>query len=725
MVATFTRKAAIEMKERLESDDLLGPMKSNLLTMGTFHSICARYLRQYATSIRLPNDFRIIEPQETNKILLSLIDNDLTAKLSPYLERSKATAAGFKDQISEAKNNGLDAEEFELIHYNNMNKSDLIIVFKAYDERLRMEHLVDFDDLLLFGRQLFRAFPHVVNGVSHILVDEFQDTNKVQYDIMKNIARHSKSITIVGDPDQSIYGFRNANVANFTTMREDFEGTEIVTLEENYRSTDCILDGAFHVIEQDDERIEKGLYTNNGKGTPISLLHCESEIPESLAVAEEILRMTHFSKGLIKYGDIAILVRVHYLTQNMETALRASDIPYEIIGGVRFFERMEVKDLVAYVHFIYNSNDTLSFERIINTPRRGVGEVTLDKICTLSRVRDKTVLDILKDLCSPHTKKRKTSGDGTPLWDFALPPRVKNNLKKFITLCTEVKAMMDNKESVRRILDYIIKFSDYQAYLKQDYKDHEVRWDNVGELMTIAGRYDKKAPAGADQEGGERGSQMYGDLASQAVDDGTKPLIGDIDAFVANTTLNPDATDDKLGERKNRVQIMTIHAAKGLEWPCVFILACEQGIIPHARAEKPNEEARLLYVAMTRAKCFLYMTYASSRSSWGSKNKGYLSCFLKDLPTTTYQRRTPAWNDDTRTSTAHILQLPAPPSPLLALEPPSSEDYDDDSDATTDEDEEDEHTTDHQKQKQPARPVNPDDHPGDEFPQLDMVLADG
>ncbi|ORZ08164.1 DNA helicase [Absidia repens] len=408
---------------------------------------------------------------------------------------------------------------------------------------------------------------------------------------MKNIARHSKSITIVGDPDQSIYGFRNANVANFKTMKEDFEGTEIVTLEENYRSTDCILDSGFHVIEQDDERIEKGLYTNNGKGTPISILNCESEIPESLTVAEEILRMVHFSKGLIQYKDIAILVRVHYLTQNMETALRASDIPYQIIGGVRFFERMEIKDLIAYVHFIYNANDTLSFERIINTPRRGVGEVILGKICTLSRVRDKTVLDVLTDLCSEQqTKKRKTSG-GFPLWDFALPPRVKGNLKKFITLCTDAKAMMDNKESVRRILDYIIKFSGYQAYLKQDYKDHEVRWDNVGELMTIAGRYDKKAPAGEDQEGGEEGSQIYGDLASQAADDGSKPLIGDIDAFVANTTLDPDANDDRITERRNCVQLMTIHAAKGLEWPCVFILACEQGIIPHLRAENTNEEA--------------------------------------------------------------------------------------------------------------------------------------
>ncbi|KAI8330577.1 P-loop containing nucleoside triphosphate hydrolase protein [Chlamydoabsidia padenii] len=517
-VATFTKKASLEMRERLNNEELLGPTVSVQLNMGTFHSLCAYYLRQHAALVKLPNNFRIIDNQESIKILEQVIKERMGSISALYL----LLPGECQTKISKAKNKGFTAETYALLHESSMHPGDHdgIMIFWAYDQRLSLEHLVDFDDLLLYGRALFEGFPEVMAHVNHVLVDEFQDTNNVQYDIVNYLCNKRKHLTIVGDPDQSIYGFRNANVANFRLMQQDFEGTMVIQLEQNYRSTSSILDGAFQVIQKDTERIDKGLYTRNSAGTPLSLLNCKTEQDEGRVIADEIIRTIEYSHGLIQYKDIAVLVRMHYLTQNMESVFNKSKIPYEIIGGVRFFERVEVRDLTAYIHFIYNTNDTISFERIINIPLRGVGQILSDKISTLSRVQDKTVLDILDHFCSENCRPGKYQLAG-----YTVSEKVMDHLRDFVGLCAHVKIMMDKKESVEAILKEVIDRTLYEDHLKKTYKDHEIRWENVGELISVAHSHDTN-----------------------------------MDAFISRTTLEPDLDNTS---QNDKVKIMTIHAAKG------------------------------------------------------------------------------------------------------------------------------------------------------------------
>ncbi|KAI7880336.1 P-loop containing nucleoside triphosphate hydrolase protein [Lichtheimia hyalospora FSU 10163] len=645
VVVTFTNKAAREMKTRLESNDLLGRDLSEQLLMGTFHSICARILRQHAGLINVKNNFTIADPDLSKHTIRKLIKE--LPELSAFAKQ-KMKADAFYNEFSSSKNKGVEVDDYLNANRGDFKKRDYCIMFPAYEKRMKEDNLVDFDNLLLYGRELLKRFPHLFKSYSHVLVDEFQDTNVVQYDIVKYMTGQDKGLTIVGDPDQSIFGWRSADRENFLKMKIDFPETVVKNLEENYRSTKSILSAAFHVINIDTERIAKSLFTGNADGVPISLLRMTTDTLEAHSVADEVKRVIEYSGGLINYKDIAILVRMNFMTRSIEQALNALGIPYIVVGGVKFFERTEVKDILAYLRFFYNPNDTEAFERIIHKPRRGVGEVTLNKMQQLSRKNDWNVIKVLRAL---------TSNQPSAEVNMTVSAKVKQNLREFLGLFDDIRAMMKDKAPVSEMLQYIIDAIEYEKYLTSQHpdKDGESRWGNVGELITFAkSAFDPPKESGAaaklDDDRGHTLEDRYssGFLANQ----------DRVSAFLEATTLVGNTKEHDEAD-KGKVTITTMHSAKGLEWPCVFVMGCESGIMPHPRANE-MEECRLLYVAMTRAKAFLYCTHALERYSWGNLNQVNLSTFLEKLPEDAYVHKTPDWNKESRTWVSQVLRIEAP-----------------------------------------------------------------
>ncbi|KAI9310456.1 P-loop containing nucleoside triphosphate hydrolase protein [Dichotomocladium elegans] len=480
VVVTFTNKAAREMRERLESPELLGRLYSDQLLMGTFHSLCAQLLRKHGGLVGIKKNFTIA-------------DNELR----PLIEK-------YYNEISRAKNSGMTVDTYIAENKDKFGKKDFCIMFqyistgrervlraellthqnafdRAYEKRLKAENLVDFDNLLVYGRDLVKRFPAVVDFVTHVLVDEFQDTNVVQYDFVTHLTGTRKSLTIVGGkyPDQSIFGWRCADKENFNRMVKQYPECDIKNLEENYRSTQSILTGATHVIKlgKYTSRIEKTLFTGNHTGVPISFLRYDSDLLEAGSVAEEIKRVVNASNGLITYKDIAVLMRVNWMSRNVEQSLSRDGIPYAVVGGVKFFDRAEVKDIISYVRFFHNTNDTEAFERIINKPRRGIGAVSLKKMQTLSRQQDWNVIRVLRAIV-----------DGKDKHGITIASKTKEGIRDFLQLYSDYKELVRNNEPISVILEYIVDAIDYKSFLAMEHPDKsgESRWDNVGELVTFA-----------------------------------------------------------------------------------------------------------------------------------------------------------------------------------------------------------------------------------------------
>ncbi|KAI8342527.1 P-loop containing nucleoside triphosphate hydrolase protein, partial [Chlamydoabsidia padenii] len=560
VVVTFTNKAAKEMKERLEQPSLLGT-QTKFLRMGTFHSFCCRMLQRHLDWIPLKKGFSIADTTKS-KHLVDMIFKDLKPRLSKF------------GLISKAKNKGLDHHQYMAKDKENDFEKDVAMVFSAYEETLLSSNMVDFDGLLLHGRDLFKSHPQSVNFVQHVLVDEFQDTNALQYEITALLTGEGrKALTVVGDPDQSIYGWRNANKEHFDFMESDYKGTRVVDLKENYRSTANIISGASRVVEADKSRKPREHFTNNHSGVPISVLKASSELDEASVVVDEIKRIIKYSNGLINNKDIAILFRMNFLTLNFENALNRERIPYILVGGTRFLDRMEVKDVLGYLSFFYNPRDVSAFIRLINVPKRGLGDVSVKKIQSVAAAQNWTLVEALDHIVAGHPA----------VASIRIMAKSKMLLKTLLILYNEVEAMMT---SPGKILKHIIDAIGYMEYLETDYKkDYESRKANVEELITFANRQ-------GEQEGPEDESGM--------------DAVG---RFLEYCTLSGDSKEHeeaKGGVSQRRISLITIHSAKGLEWPCVFIAGCEDGIIPMSRAEDPLEESRVLYVGMTRAKCFLY-----------------------------------------------------------------------------------------------------------------------
>ncbi|CAO3609513.1 unnamed protein product [Cunninghamella echinulata] len=570
---------------------------------------------------------------------------ELKDELSISAQRSKPDM--FYSLISKQKNKGFDDITFKEKHGHEFEHKDTAIIFSAYEKKLFDLSLVDFDGLQLHARELFKNYPQVLEFIEHVLVDEFQDTNELQYELLRYMTNGSKkSISVVGDPDQSIFGWRNADTRLFKRLELEYENTAIVNLQINYRSTKMIIASASHVVNKDKNRLNREMITDNHAGTPISVLKVSRDTMEAETVAEEIKRIVKYSRGLIRYKDIAILFRMNYLTFNFEQSLNAAQVPYVLVSGVRFLDRMEIKDILSYLSFFYNPKDSVSFERIINVPRRGLGEVSIKEILRLSHENQWNILQTIQKIVEKHPSIKSAR----------LQSRGSNSLSKFWSLYLEVKKLIDDNKPVSDMLKLIVEKIDYHKHLKDNYEnEYNTKLANVDELITFAHRKElqNQGPSNevsSNEESQDKESQSSNKLAE----------------FLELCTLCGDSKESE-DASEGRVSLITMHAAKGLEWPCVFIAACEEGIIPMARNVNHAEESRVMYVGMTRAKCFLYCTHTATRQKWGNFEKPLITRYLYDLPEEAFQKKTPVWNAESRRWVASVLG-----------EPPLEDDDDDD-----------------------------------------------
>ncbi|KAL0078049.1 P-loop containing nucleoside triphosphate hydrolase protein [Phycomyces blakesleeanus] len=589
VAVTFTNKAAKEMKERLCSEALLGSKRTEELMIGTFHSVCSRLIRKYPHYCGLKGNFMIANPEKSRDIINKII---YTLRLAKVEGSNKPDV--YFNEISKARNKGLDVKKYADLHSSSPNKQNTINVFRAYEKELLRLNYVDFDSLMVIGRDLLVRHPELMNGTEHILVDEFQDTNTIQYQILKAMAYGRKKVTVVGDPDQSVFGWRDGDPANFAKMHDDFSGINVIHMSISFRSSGSIIEAAGSVVRIDPSRDSRSCRTDNLVGMPVKVLVADDGEGEADMVARQIIRVRDESKGLFDYNDFAVLVRTNYLTRNFEQAFMLANIPCVVVGGPQFVERAEVKDILGYLIFCFNPEDFLSFEKIVNVPNRGINDATIQYLRGRCLEDGINVIDVIKMITG------RTPG---PPPRFYLSTKVKSSLTELLYLFEDIKQQLDTK-----IFSIILDLTDYREYLRKEFAESFVsRWENVGELVTYASVY-------------------ISELSTRAISPDQDPIIG----FLEAVALGPEQLEPN-EVMKGKVTISTLHNSKGLEWPCVFVAACEEGVIPHSRVDSKMEESRLLYVGMTRAKCLLYCSYARTRMGWSNVIRKYPSSFLTDL----------------------------------------------------------------------------------------------
>ncbi|KAI8337373.1 P-loop containing nucleoside triphosphate hydrolase protein [Choanephora cucurbitarum] len=699
------------MKERLVK--LIGEKNTERLLLGTFHTLCSRILRRFGSLVNVDPSFTIADTQTSQEIITQL-RSDPKTPIDDFT-RTKQKVGAIWGLISKAKSKGYTAARYAKDFGSEFKTKNIAILYTKYEEKLEQLNLVDFDNLLLKGCELFVKKKDVLSNIKAVLVDEYQDTNVVQYDLIKLIMTqvNDKIITIVGDPDQSIFGWRSAEPKNFNKMVCDFDKTMAIHMEQNYRSTSTILDSALHVISQDRTRIDKALYTNNPKGIPIVLNRPKNEFSQATFVAKEISRVIKYSKGLINYKDIAVLMRMNFISQQFEQVFRSHKIPFTIVGGDRFFDRVEIKDVICYLRFAYNPCDYLSFARIVNVPRRGIGAVTLKKLVDFNDKQGGSILDSLQKIVTGKDKS-------------VVSPAVSKKLKGLVDICSEIRRLIDEREEMHEIIRYIVEATEYKEYLKEHhFQDHESRWSNIGELISIAkGKPNEEEYKDSESELNE--STTVIDMEEEVDDNSPKGHatitedgvtiiemeeepddVEEVDVTEAtdedrsqsqakqsqfethpsssssqsqNFTDNDDLFDVKdpvadfleycslcsnqkeLEEAEGgKVTIATLHSSKGLEWPCVFIATCNEGVIPHSMAEDVSEEGRLLYVGMTRSKFLLYCVSPIERNSWGRIETESMSGYLRNLDRSLYTTTVPDWDDSVRAMLATTIDKPIPP----------------------------------------------------------------
>ncbi len=578
MAVTFTNKAAKEMQSRLET--LLGQI-SRSLTVGTFHAICAGILRRDGQAIGLHPAFVIHdENDQLNLIKQSLQELNLDPKqFSPrsiqaaikYAKSRLLTPAEYAKQVSN--------------HYEEIVQR----VYERYQLSLDQSHGVDFDDLLMKTVRLFNEHKDVLSRYQtryrHILVDEFQDTNVTQYMLIKQLGEKHRNICVVGDPDQSIYSWRFADLRNILSFEKDYPDATVVYLEQNYRSTKMILDVASNIITANFQRKPKRLWTDNETGMPVTIIETLDEEDEARFVAKKIEQLV--SEGIAKFSDCAVMYRVNAQSRAIEETFMRYGIPYTLVGGVKFYQRQEIKDVIAYLRVIYNQNDNLSLARIINVPARGIGQRTLTEISAWAKKENLALYSALK---------RATQKEGP-----ALMPRSRQAIASFVDLIEEFIAK-SRELKLSALIEELIQKIEYRAYICEQ-ENGEERWENILELTAVAKEYDNFEPP-----------------------DG-------LAKFLEKVSLVQDT--DELDERVNAVTLITLHQAKGLEFPVVFITGLEEGLLPHRKSVGPDEieeERRLCYVGITRAQKQVYLSYAWRRSFFGNSSRTLPSRFLKDIP---------------------------------------------------------------------------------------------
>ena len=580
LALTFTNKAAGEMRERVEA--LVGGVSSEMWVM-TFHSCCARILRMEIEHLGYERSFTIYDDADQQTLLRRII-RELNLNDKIYTPRMLSS------KISDAKNHSLQPEQFLRESYA---QQPVIDVFHRYQTALRLNNALDFDDLLLKVLELFERFPDVREAYQqrfrYILVDEYQDTNLAQYHLVRQLAASHRNLCVVGDDDQSIYGWRGADIRNILEFEKDFPGAKVVRLEQNYRSTGRILDAANRVIAHNASRKQKKLWTAQGEGLPLELYEADDERDEASFVCGSILRGVR-QEGR-RYGDFAVLYRTHAQSRALEMYLQSYDIPYRVYGGTSFFQRAEVKDILSYLRLLQNPNDDAAFLRVVNTPRRGIGEAALSQ---LAEAAAKEGLPLLP---------AAMAGEG------ALPPRLAARFAPFCALLQEVYGTI-GVQPLAESMEQLLTAIDYDTYLREDRKGaYETRAEIVEELVNYARQFEEEfSQAG---QGGQDVLQSFLEMVS---------------LFSAT---------DALDETTDRVSMMTLHSAKGLEFPVVFLTGMEDGLFPSSQSRydpaKLEEERRLCYVGITRAKETLILTRAKQRMLYGKIEPAAPSMFLDEL----------------------------------------------------------------------------------------------
>lgn len=579
LAVTFTNKAAKEMRERVER--LVGE-DAHKSTISTFHSFAMRLLRIYADKIGFDSNFTIYDGDDQKRVIKNIC-KDLV------IPDKKLTESILASHISKLKENSITYEEYEKENRFQPNSKIIAEVYRRYNSQLRANNCMDFADILVNCHKLLEIdeiAEKIATKYRYIMVDEYQDTNDIQYRIVNRIAKKYGNLCVVGDENQSIYGFRGANIKNILDFEKDYPDAAVIKLEENYRSTSAILDAANAVIKHNTTSRDKKLWTKKPQGEQITLAHCKDGREEAEMVVNRIKELKNSGRG---YSDFTILYRTNAQSRNFEEAFLKHNIPYKIFGGMQFYQRAEIKDILAYLTFINNSKDALSFSRIINTPKRKIGDKTLEKIFIYATENGITPFQALENI-----------GDIE-----GIGPAVRVALDEFYTLITDLKEMNREYAKVSEIFEKLLVEIGYERYIETNYPDFEGRLENIDELRNSISELEKIAD---------------------------NLTLGE---YLENVSL-VSATDE-LEENSQYVKLMTIHNSKGLEFPIVFLTGVEDEIFPGRMADFENstleEERRLCYVAITRAEEELIISYADARYMYGDMSFRTRSRFINEIPT--------------------------------------------------------------------------------------------
>ncbi|MCX5439130.1 DNA helicase PcrA [Streptomyces sp. NBC_00063] len=614
LAITFTNKAAGEMKERVES--LVGP-RANAMWVSTFHSACVRILRRESKKLGFTSSFSIYDAADSKR-LMALVCRDLD------LDPKKFPPKSFSAKISNLKNELIDEEDFAAQAADGFEKT-LAQAYAMYQSRLREANALDFDDLIMTTVNLLRAFPdvaeHYHRRFRHVLVDEYQDTNHAQYALVRELVGTAgggraedeppregdlppAELCVVGDADQSIYAFRGATIRNILQFEEDYADATTILLEQNYRSTQTILSAANAVIERNESRRPKNLWTNAGAGAQITGYVADTEHDEAQFVADEIDRLTDARDA--KAGDVAVFYRTNAQSRVFEEIFIRVGLPYKVVGGVRFYERKEVRDVLAYLRVLANPEDSVPLRRILNVPKRGIGDRAEAMIDALSQ-REK--------ISFPQALRRVDEA-------YGMAARSTNAVKRFNTLMEDLRTIVESGAGPATVLEAVLERTGYLAELQSstDPQD-ETRIENLQELAAVALEFEQES-ATADGAAEGEGEASVGTLSE---------FLERV-ALVADSDQIPDEEDDGSGV----ITLMTLHTAKGLEFPVVFLTGMEDGVFPHMRSlgqvKELEEERRLAYVGITRARERLYLTRSTLRSAWGQPSYNPPSRFLEEIP---------------------------------------------------------------------------------------------
>ena len=579
LAITFTNKAAREMKERIER--LLGDTAKDMW-IGTFHSVCVRILRSCIDLLGYSRDFVIYDTADTKTVMKECLrELDIDEKSFPV--------RNVLSIISNAKNDLMDAATFENVYKSDYRMSIIAKIYYRYQTKLRKNNAVDFDDIILNTVKILSENPDVLSKYQdkfrYILVDEYQDTNNSQYLLINLLAQANRNLCVVGDDDQSIYKFRGANIGNILNFEDDYSDVQKITLDQNYRSTQNILDAANSVISNNKGRMGKSLWTSNGDGNKVFVYTGTNEYDEARYIARQIKK--HFDEQG-SFSDCAILYRTNAQSRVIEEMLMRESVPYKVLSGLRFYDRKEIKDIIAYLRVVYNPNDDVSLARIINEPKRKIGNATLEKARNIAREKETSLYDVIS-----HAD------------DY---PEFKTAIKKLLGFSEIIQSLIKLKDTVtiEDLTGRILNDTGYMpALVMEDTTESKTRIENLGEFISVITEFEKN------EETGNTLGEFLENIS----------LVSDIDGY---------------DENEDSAVLMTIHSAKGLEFPIVFLSGLEEGLFPGMRSMESDddieEERRLCYVAITRAKEQLYITKTISRTIHGKTMPTTASRFFKEIP---------------------------------------------------------------------------------------------